>query len=265
MTVRPKAYLRKHRRPGAKTGPVVVCLGDSLTDGVLSASYFPYLEQEFVPLGYRFVNAGVSGDLAFNVLERVDDVVACKPDVVIVACGANDAASHIGEDWTQWYLKAKHAPQRPTIEWYEEMLTRIVTRLQTETSAQLALLELPLFTEELNGPVNQRVQRYNRIVHRVGEQRDVPVIPLYDPMAVMIPPDFAPPVFDGSRSHMGRALRDHYLLRQSWDRISQKHGFLIHTDFAHMNTRGAELIAAQIGAFLRTHPGSTPTRRGGEA
>jgi lysophospholipase L1-like esterase len=249
--VRTKAYLRKHRRGTDKAEHVVVCLGDSLTDGVLSAPYPPYLEQEFGPQGYEFINAGVSGDLAYNVLERLDQVIACTPDLVIVACGANDAAAHISEEWMKWYLKAKHAPQRPTIEWYEATLTQIVKRLQTETSARLALLELPLFTEELDGSVNQRVQSYNQTVHRVGEQTGTPVIPLYEPMAAMIPPDFTPPVFDGKRDHMGRALRDHYLLRQSWDKISQKNGLIVHTDFAHMNTRGAKLIAAQIAAFLR--------------
>ncbi|MFC4242980.1 SGNH/GDSL hydrolase family protein [Gryllotalpicola reticulitermitis] len=252
--MRTKAYLRaRRRREAATAGHVVVCLGDSLTDGVMSAPYVPYLEREFGPDGYAFVNAGISGDLAYNVLQRLDDVIACRPDVVVIACGANDAAAHISEEWTQWYLKAKHAPQRPTIEWYEATLTEIVKRLRAETSARLALLELPPFTEELDGVVNERVRRYNDIVRTVGDATGTPVIPLYDAMAAQIPADFAPPVFDGSRRHMGRALRDHYLFRRSWDTISRRNGFVLHTDFAHMNTRGARIIAAQIGAFLHSN------------
>jgi lysophospholipase L1-like esterase len=227
-----------------------VCLGDSLTHGILSANYLPYLAAEFGSKGYEFLNAGISGDLAYNVLQRLEEVIACKPDVVIVLCGANDAAAHLSDEWMKWYLRARHPAQRPTIEWYEAVLEQVVQRLQAETAATVALMELPLFTEDLHGPENARVMRYNEVVRQVGDRNGVPVIPLYAPMAALIPHGFTAPVFDGSRRAMGKAARDHWLLRRDWDSISRKNGFIVHTDHAHMNTRGARLIAAQIAGFL---------------
>jgi acyl-CoA thioesterase-1 len=74
---------------------VVVALGDSLTAGLGVAPDEAYpallearLRREGLP--YRVVNAGVSGDTSAGGRRRVDWVLRSKPDVVIVALGAND-------------------------------------------------------------------------------------------------------------------------------------------------------------------------------
>lgn len=75
--------------------PVLVALGDSLTAGLGVAPDETYpallarrLERE--GYAYRVVNAGVSGDTTAGALRRVDWVLRTRPDVVIVALGAND-------------------------------------------------------------------------------------------------------------------------------------------------------------------------------
>jgi acyl-CoA thioesterase I len=83
--------------PGASAGaaPVVAALGDSLTAGLGVAADETYparlqarLERE--GYAYRVVNAGVSGDTTAGGLRRVDWVLRARPEVVIVALGAND-------------------------------------------------------------------------------------------------------------------------------------------------------------------------------
>ncbi len=82
--------------PGVARGDaVVVALGDSLTAGlgVAADEAFPArLEARLTTEGYayRVVNAGVSGDTTAGGLRRVDWVLRARPDVVIVALGAND-------------------------------------------------------------------------------------------------------------------------------------------------------------------------------
>jgi acyl-CoA thioesterase I len=82
--------------PGVALGDaVVVALGDSLTAGlgVAADEAFPArLEARLKTEGYayRVVNAGVSGDTTAGGLRRVDWVLRARPDVVIVALGAND-------------------------------------------------------------------------------------------------------------------------------------------------------------------------------
>jgi acyl-CoA thioesterase-1 len=74
---------------------VIAVLGDSLTAGlgVAAEEAFPaLLEARLRREGYdyRVVNAGVSGDTTAGGLRRVDWVLRAKPDVVVVALGAND-------------------------------------------------------------------------------------------------------------------------------------------------------------------------------
>jgi acyl-CoA thioesterase I len=82
--------------PGVARGDaVVVALGDSLTAGlgVAADEAFPArLETRLKTEGYayRVVNAGVSGDTTAGGLRRVDWVLRARPEVVIVALGAND-------------------------------------------------------------------------------------------------------------------------------------------------------------------------------
>ena len=75
---------------------VIVAFGDSLTAGLgvtPENSYPARLEARLRAdgYGYRVVNAGASGDTTAGGLRRVDWALKNKPDIVIVALGANDA------------------------------------------------------------------------------------------------------------------------------------------------------------------------------
>lgn len=101
----------------ARAERVIVALGDSLTAGLGVAADEAYparLEARLAREGYayRVVNAGVSGDTAAGGLRRVDWVLRAKPEIAIVALGANDG------------LRAQ-SPQA-----MRENLTAIVKRLQ---------------------------------------------------------------------------------------------------------------------------------------
>ena len=81
--------------PAAGGEHVVVALGDSLTAGLGVApeeAYPALLEARLRHEGfdYRVVNAGVSGDTSAGGLRRIDWALKLRPDVVIVALGAND-------------------------------------------------------------------------------------------------------------------------------------------------------------------------------
>jgi acyl-CoA thioesterase-1 len=90
---------------------VVVTLGDSLTAGLGVApdeAYPALLEARLRREGYpyRVVNAGVSGDTSAGGLRRVDWVLRTRPDVVIVALGANDGLRGLSVDALRDNLEA---------------------------------------------------------------------------------------------------------------------------------------------------------------
>jgi acyl-CoA thioesterase-1 len=81
--------------PPQDNRPVIVAFGDSLTAGYgtdAGNSYPDYLERDLNAKGlhYHVVNAGISGNTTKDGVERLDDVLALKPAVVIVAFGGND-------------------------------------------------------------------------------------------------------------------------------------------------------------------------------
>jgi acyl-CoA thioesterase-1 len=82
--------------PAVARSPIILDFGDSLTAGFgLPASQaFParletWLHQRSIEA--RVINAGVSGDTTAGGLARLDWALADKPDLVILALGANDA------------------------------------------------------------------------------------------------------------------------------------------------------------------------------
>ena len=84
-----KAFLHDGPEPG--TTSLMVCVGDSITEGVGSADWVAMLRTR---LGgdVQIVNDGIAGDLSWNALQRLDAAIQCEPEVVILLIGTNDVA-----------------------------------------------------------------------------------------------------------------------------------------------------------------------------
>lgn len=79
----------------ADSRPLLVCFGDSLTAGEGTdpgESYPDYLQADLDQRGYhyRVVNEGISGNTTKDALERLNNIVALKPSIVVVEFGGND-------------------------------------------------------------------------------------------------------------------------------------------------------------------------------
>ena len=159
-------------------------------------------------------NAGINGNLAWNVLQRLDDVVACRPDAVILLVGTNDVLGTLGPGWESMYRRQQHIPATPTLAWYRESLRATLGRLSAETGARVAVLDLPPIGEDLGSPTNDLVRRYNAAIRELAAEAGATVLPLHDRLAALLPPDHAPPPFDGTRRLMGVALARREARRQ---------------------------------------------------
>jgi acyl-CoA thioesterase-1 len=87
-------------------GPLVVCLGDSLTSGwrLREDEAWPALVAKALGANGRPVrvrNAGVSGDTAAQGLARLPGALARRPDVLVVALGTNDGLTGLPLDATE--------------------------------------------------------------------------------------------------------------------------------------------------------------------
>jgi lysophospholipase L1-like esterase len=240
----------------------VACLGDSLTRGQVSVDYIKMLAARGFGGTVKFTNAGVNGDLAFNVLQRLDSVIDSRPDAVSVLIGTNDANAGISERNVRMMTRMKDLPVRPTIEWYRENLTAIVDRLTTETSARIALLSLPVLGEELGSPSMQRSADYSAVVKEVADIHNVTYLGLHEcQVAYLMAGRYTPGIrFRDGRLLSATAATQHFVLRRSFDSISRRRGLQLTTDLIHQNTLGATMIADCIERFLRQTEILTPVR-----
>lgn len=62
----PRAFLDTGKPRGE--GPLVVCAGDSITHGHASYPYVDLLRERLGGDGFTFVNAGVNGELSYNLV-----------------------------------------------------------------------------------------------------------------------------------------------------------------------------------------------------
>ena len=83
------------KAPPADHRPILVCFGDSLTAGAgtgAGESYPDYLRSDLdkLHIRYRVDNQGISGDTTKDGVERLPEVLALHPAVVVVEFGGND-------------------------------------------------------------------------------------------------------------------------------------------------------------------------------
>ena len=141
--------------------PVIVAFGDSLTAGQgidPSLNYPAKLQAKMDAAGYRYrvVNAGVSGEISAQGLDRVQSIAALHPAVVIVEFGANDGLRGLPAETTRQNLSA------------------IVGRLQSD-GAKVVVVGMEI-------PTNygaQYTNSFRNIFPRLAKEYHAPLIPFF--------------------------------------------------------------------------------------
>lgn len=230
---------------------IVVCLGDSIVRGQVSTNFVNPLNQRMHKHGFHFVNAGVNGDLAYNVLMRLKTVVDKQPDFIIILVGTNDVVGALVPRMAKQYRRTKRLPQLPTEQWYCDNVLKIVHYLKENTRAKIALASLPVLGENLMSTFNKTISAYNERLKEIAVQEQADYLPVHERQK-----DYLTKTKPAGRDFeskgwlsIGLLLR-HYLLRQSFDTISKRYGYVLVTDGVHMNSRGASFIIEEIESFL---------------
>jgi lysophospholipase L1-like esterase len=247
-TEHPGAFLARPR----PRGPVAVCCGDSLTHGHVGYDWVGALRRRFPE--WHLVNAGVNGDLAWNLARRLDAVVACRPDAVTLLIGSNDAMGAHHPRIAAMQMVQKGLPRIPDICWYEEGLREVLARLTKETGARITLVTLPWVGEDAEASVSGVVDAHNDVILAVAAEHSLPVLPLHDRMGALLEDRSAPAlpyeVGPVRRWRMVRAILFHYLLGYKWDRIGDRLGLLTQCDLVHLNERSGRILEELAAGFL---------------
>ena len=130
---------------------------------------------------YRFLNAGVDGDFAYDLLRRMRPVIESQPQHIVVLVGTNDVQLDLsgGDALRQ---SQKRLPQVPSLDWYLSILRQIVVTLRRRTRARLALCSLPVLGEDLDSAPNRRVRLYCAGVKALAAEQGVAYLPVFECM-----------------------------------------------------------------------------------
>lgn len=253
--MRPDARYPQPPLPPAALGTIrLVCAGDSLTHGNLSAPYVPAVAARLVPRGVAVFNAGINADLVETLLARFDDVVAARPDFVAILIGSNDVNATLSPaDLAQYRRRRKlRASELPSAATFRRHLTVLLYRLRTETTARVALLSLPPMGESLDHEANRRAEVYSAIIQEIAANEGAAYLPLRERLvAELRARPGQPRVHFGQTTRLIRtAVLRHYMLGQSWDRIAAAHGHRFLTDNLHLNTAAAAIVADLVAGWV---------------
>ena len=229
-----------------------VFLGDSITMGRVSVNFVDLLAEKLDAENIDLINAGINSQLAYNVLQRLDEVIACDPDFVFVLIGTNDLNAMALEGNEVGYMQGQKLPQKPSPQWYRENLAAIATTLKAETEADVYLLSLPPLGERIESDAYQLSAEYREIVAEVAAETAVSYLPLHESMTSYLEKQ------PGERRGYGEewneliveGITQQFLYRQSLDTISKRNGFLILTDSVHLNSTGANMIVDLVYPYL---------------
>ncbi|MFT4051510.1 MAG: SGNH/GDSL hydrolase family protein [Microbacterium sp.] len=235
--------------PGAGAGRVVVCIGDSITHGQVSAPWVEQIASRLAPSGTTVVNAGVNGELAWNVLQRLDPVVDAQPDAVTLLIGTNDVCARFGPEQAAMYRQMQGLPADPTAAWFEENYLAILDRLRAETHARIAAIEIPPVGERLDSDINEKVRAYNAVIRSAAAERGIEVLPLYELLVAALPDQHDAPAYTGDVDVVIQASRAR-AGGLSWNEISARNGLHLLVDQVHLNDRAGALLADLVAGFL---------------
>jgi lysophospholipase L1-like esterase len=236
---------------------IVACLGSSSTAGHGQAfDWIGELKRRPGNQGVQFLNFGVGGDLAYNALQRLPEVLACRPDKVVVWIGGNDALALTSAKMRRFSRITKHLPSEPSAEWFHENIEKIAHRLRAETRASVALCSLPPIGEDpasvdpFQSEINRRIEVYSAIIREVAEEETCAYLAVHEAMLAEI------------QASPGRAFtsfrflpfyRDAFrvlVLKKSPDEVAEMNGWRFHTDGVHLNSRGGMIAAELVQGFI---------------
>jgi acyl-CoA thioesterase-1 len=244
---RPQTY---KKRSDKKT---VVFAGDSITHGQVGENYTTLLSQRMDMSQFDFVNAGINSHLAWNLLQRIDEIIDCEPDFVTILIGTNDANASTSQKEAKSYAKRMGLPQMPDQDWFKECLRELTAQLQERTTARIALISIPPIGEVTDHFAFQISSEYSKSIQGLADLTGVAYLPFHEKMLDILNQQPGNPTYPFEKSFLGMvtACFKHYVLRKDWDSIGAASGFRLHIDYLHLNTKGAHLLAELIENFLQ--------------
>ncbi|MEM8530643.1 MAG: GDSL-type esterase/lipase family protein [Chloroflexota bacterium] len=236
----------------------LLCFGDSLTQGVVSASYINIVQKHLPDV--RIINAGINGDTTLHLLRRVEqDVVPQSPDVVLILTGMNDLGSVYGPLSGRWYYRtAKNLQISMTPRRFVRAYQHLITIIRRRTAAHIVLCTLTTLGEHPDDPYQHFVDTYSHCIRALAWQERLPLIDLRAAFVQALQHNqyHGPPyrIWQPPRDQLAMRLRgETYAMRGA------RRGYRLLCDGVHLTEEGAQLVASIMLPQLRVLCHTTAT------
>ena len=155
----------------------LVFFGDSITEAGrdlsdptdLGEGYVKIAASKLRPLfpdvGFEFLNFGVGGDRTVELLDRVGEVTAVKPDVVVLEVGVNDVWRRFTDE------------EIVTEEQFEKNYSAIVDALK-ECGAKIILVEPYVLDMKDKRRFRPYLNTYIAVIREIARRENLPLVPL---------------------------------------------------------------------------------------
>ena len=234
--------LTKQERP--KIGRVVACIGDSLTHGNIGVCWVESLRQEF-PKDI-FLNEGINGDVVWQVHQRIEPILKCRPDIAIIMIGSNDAMASFNKNSGERYKRNNNLPEVPTFENYQKLLSELIDRIST--IPKIVLCTLPPIGEQPDSSINQHINKFNDCIKLTVQEKNISLLPVSDSLwgeldkrLYPLRSDYDPNILPILRRIYGGVMH-HYIFKKSWDKVAESKGQWLLFDQIHLGERAARII-----------------------
>ena len=263
---------KKWERSQRERRPVLLCLGDSLTHGNVSASITPEIPLKlcsFLGLptpdyGKTFadpvwvVNAGQNMITTHTILhERLHSSMGVFPDYIMLLIGTNDVRAMYKESWCKQVMSVNELPEKPTIQVFNRNLTSIIKFIrQASPKVEIGLCTLPPMGENLKSRANQLVRQANDIIEQVGFNagEGVSIIPVFAQLETVIEKKkrrFSWPIDLWLFASMCQLPLYHMLGGiVSLNLLSKFFGFCVMSDGIHLNESGRDVVVDLVVDWL---------------
>ena len=192
----------------------IVFFGDSITQaGVNETGYITQLGKSLKPPGYELMGAGIGGNKVYDLYLRMEeDVLAKKPDLVVIYVGINDVwhkqSSGTGTDYDKF------------INFYQAIINKV-----RKQGSQIVLCTPTVIGEKLNGqnPMDADLDKYAGAIRELAKNNNIALCDL--------------------RTVFTDFIKEHNKNNQEKD--------ILTSDGVHLNETGNKLVADTMLPFLK--------------
>lgn len=244
----PKTYLKNNRGDGKE---IVVLIGDSLTHGNVQPSWVNSMRKKMGE-NFEFINAGINGETTNDVLNRINEILACDPNIATLLIGNNNLMGSFERNERN-YKKSKQ------VEWsingFENEYRMIVNKL-IENNIKLAVSSLMSYGEEIGSDEFERTREYSKIIKKIADEFSLYYIPLFEEIEKYLIEKGGntnlPKIENDSLIMLQNFMVKKILLKQSWDKISTDSRFKVTLDHIHFNNYSANLMESMVSEFIKS-------------